>query len=356
MEKVFFTGIRHETARSENGRIAYLDYLRLFAAFSVVVLHTAAQNWYINDKTELKTLNWLVFNFYHTVVRWAVPVFVMISGALFLGRNIPVKKIFGKYIFRLLLAFLFWNYIYVICRNDNYIFILIGEPHMWFIPVMMGLYLFIPVFNQIVKNATLLKYVLRICAVLTFALPFIKRLFIDFAPFFEARILEGKIPEETHFFDNSFLIYALYFLLGYYISKTDFSLKTRKLIYIIGFISFSSTFFLQLRHSFTRGIASGIYYNSGYLNIFLQSVAVFTWFKYTRFRESALIARLAGCCFTVYLTHILILQWLSDIFGLTTLSFHPIGSVPIIALTAFAVSMGFALGATKVPLLRKYIV
>ena len=66
-------------------RKTYCDYLRLIATFAAVVLHVAASNWY---STDVNGLEWQSFNFYDSVVRWGVPIFVMISGSLFLSREI----------------------------------------------------------------------------------------------------------------------------------------------------------------------------------------------------------------------------------------------------------------------------
>ena len=94
-------------------RVIYLDYLRILATFSVVVLHVAAQNWY---DTPIQSAEWKIYNFYNSCVRWAVPAFVMISGALFLDpdKKIRTKDIFCKSIFRMILAYFFWAFIYAI--------------------------------------------------------------------------------------------------------------------------------------------------------------------------------------------------------------------------------------------------
>lgn len=63
-------------------RIVYYDFLRIISMFAVIVLHTAGERW---SKVEVHSLAWNSFNFYDSIVRWAVPVFTMISGALFLA-------------------------------------------------------------------------------------------------------------------------------------------------------------------------------------------------------------------------------------------------------------------------------
>ena len=67
-----------------NGRILYFDFLRIFATLSVMVLHVTAQNWH---GTSVSSFEWQTFNFFNSIVRWGVPIFVMISGALFLNER-----------------------------------------------------------------------------------------------------------------------------------------------------------------------------------------------------------------------------------------------------------------------------
>jgi len=61
-------------------RIAYLDALRIFAMFMVIMLHTAADQWWLVFSVNRN--DWEVLNFYNSVVRFAVPIFAMISGGI----------------------------------------------------------------------------------------------------------------------------------------------------------------------------------------------------------------------------------------------------------------------------------
>lgn len=67
-------------------RLWNLDILRIVSIAAVVIIHTASQ--YLG-KLDVTSPYWEIFNFYDGIVRWAVPVFVMISGALFLN---PAKE------------------------------------------------------------------------------------------------------------------------------------------------------------------------------------------------------------------------------------------------------------------------
>ena len=88
-------------------RIAYFDVLRILATFAVIVLHLSAQHW---ADTDVYSRAWQAFNLYDSAVRWAVPVFVMISGALFLsGSQAASRHILKKNVSRLVTAFIFWS-------------------------------------------------------------------------------------------------------------------------------------------------------------------------------------------------------------------------------------------------------
>ena len=66
------------------------DVMRLIASFFVVMIHLSSNNGAVG----------LMFN---SISRFSVPVFVMISGALFLNRNISIKTLYKKYILRMML-------------------------------------------------------------------------------------------------------------------------------------------------------------------------------------------------------------------------------------------------------------
>ncbi len=83
-------------AEKPEKRIVYIDYLRVVAILGVIMLHVSAQNWYNID---VSSFAWQTFNFFDAISRYGVSIFVMISGALFLGKDISIKTICKKYIF-----------------------------------------------------------------------------------------------------------------------------------------------------------------------------------------------------------------------------------------------------------------
>ena len=61
--------------------IIYFYILRVLVAFSVVMLHISGKQWLLLD---YRTVSWQIHHLFNGFTRWAVPVFVMMSGAFLL--------------------------------------------------------------------------------------------------------------------------------------------------------------------------------------------------------------------------------------------------------------------------------
>lgn len=137
-----------------------LDVLRIVACFMVVVLHSSAVNFYQFGE------NWWATNFYDSLVRCCVPLFIMISGAIFLLRKPEVISFYTKRIVRLLPPMLFWSMIYMLWNYNhnieygsvmNWLKTIVKGPvffHLWYLYCVIGLYVFIPFLSKIYIYST----------------------------------------------------------------------------------------------------------------------------------------------------------------------------------------------------------
>ena len=77
--------------------ILYFDLLRILATFAVIFLHVSACGF----GRDYLSCNWIVSVVYDGMVRWCVPIFVMLSGALFLDmkKKITLESLIKKRIF-----------------------------------------------------------------------------------------------------------------------------------------------------------------------------------------------------------------------------------------------------------------
>lgn len=144
------TKVDSSLSNKESKRCFYLDLLRIIATFGVIFIHLS-----------MDTTYWYISILYDGMVKWSVPIFVMISGALFLNprKDMPVSTILNKYVKRLLLAYLFWYLFYCLFKiiscsiesNSLELSSLSFAPrfHLWFLPMLMCVYLLIPILKKI---------------------------------------------------------------------------------------------------------------------------------------------------------------------------------------------------------------
>ena len=142
----------------------YIDILRVMACFSVIMLHTSAQPWY---NLPVDSVGFKIANSYDALFRFGVPVFVMISGALFLEpkKEPDIKRLYRHNILRLAVLYVFWSCLYGLmdCRGfdpagigwkDIAREMILGRYHLWFLPMIMGIYVLLPVLQVWIRHAS----------------------------------------------------------------------------------------------------------------------------------------------------------------------------------------------------------
>ena len=94
--------------------VHYFSVLKCFAMFSVICLHTFCTP--VNLWNEYLTSTEIFIGVFVSqfLKAWAVPIFIMVSGALFLdkSKDISIKKLYGKYILRLVLILIIFGTLY----------------------------------------------------------------------------------------------------------------------------------------------------------------------------------------------------------------------------------------------------
>lgn len=96
----------------------WVSLARVIAAFAVVILHVSAC--VFPPDLQLGTANWWWANGYDAATRWAVPVFVMISGGLLLvpGKKESLALFYKKRLSRILVPLIFWSILYLSLTAD----------------------------------------------------------------------------------------------------------------------------------------------------------------------------------------------------------------------------------------------
>lgn len=347
-----------------------LDYLRVFASIVIILLHVSAQNM---DYVEPTGTEWNIYNICNGASRWGVPVFVMMSGALFLPREIPTKTLYKKYILRMAIAYIVWSAFYaVVDPIVQFVFtegyqlsfveivgnFISGAVHLWFLPMIIGLYMCIPLIKQLIKKDNLIKYFLILSFVFCFIRTQTEIVSTSLLSGNGALIFENINTVFKNFHVDLVFGFTSFFILGFYLNKTEINKKKRILIYILGAIGLILTILLNLTASKNAGKSTVPFYNAYSVNVLLMSMAIFVWFKYNAKgteKLNKIIIKLSKYSFGAFLVHIFILQVLYA-FGIQTTSFHPVLSVPAITIATTIASYLISLILNKIPLINKYIV
>lgn len=338
------------------GHILYFDILRIFAAFAIVMLHVASWHW---SSLEYQSTTWKIHHFFNGTARWAVPVFIMMSGALFLepSRSFSVKRIYQKNIWRMLSTYLIWSAFYALVTiskaSDFSITYFIGltirgHYHLWFLIMLISLYILVPVLRKVAEERELLRYGILSGVVLIFFVPSILQVMsqsdLDAIKKFGTSLSE-VFPSTV--FTNDFS-YILYFLLGYYLHTFDFSPKQRILCYLMLITGLILTFVLPIRMANKSQISTGDFYAPESLNVLLMSVGMFVFGKYvlsgfqSNEKTQSVFRYVSECGLTVYLVHVFVMDSVFAI-GCNSFSFHPIISIPILSLVIFLISLAISM-------------
>ena len=340
-----------------DSRQHYFDFLRVIAAFSIIVSHTHDARWPIKGY-DITSFDWNVFVIYNGLSSWPVPVFVMISGALFLSRDIPLRRIFSRNIFRMCTAFLFWTCIYaakelVKTHSISHALSLFVHPylHLWFVPFIAGMYMLVPVMKKITESESLTKYVLALWFIFSVLIPSAVKLMDvfagDSAKFVKSALTIVKI--------SSIGAIEGCFLLGYFLNTADISPKTERVIYSAGIAAFVISIVMNITASRMKGYPVTVFTANTLVFVLFESIAVFVFFKRHFNQENKTIRILSDYSFGIYLAHFLAGSF-AKLCGLTSTSFNTVFSVPVMSAVIFGLSFISTWILKRIPVLKKYVV
>jgi surface polysaccharide O-acyltransferase-like enzyme len=344
------------TARPKN--LDWINSLRLIALLAVIVLHVSAIPLGQYGHVPLNT--WLIADLYNALVRFAVPVFVMITGALLLHREYELGSFLKKRLSRVVVPFLFWSLVYVgySWYNEELVFdadtwtntklvlhqLKYGSSyHLWYVYMLIGLYFFIPIISKFVRNATKreIEYFLVMwLLVMLLAQP----------------ILSRYNPQvDLHYFAG----YAGYLVLGHYLT---FHINYSKRLLIWLWVLFVGTIALitvgtYLLYKYTT-LITVLYEPLGPSIVLLASI-IFLLGRFTKVQLPASIIKAKDFAnqynFGIYLSHALILYFLDDPLGISFKLCAPIISIPATAIICFILSLLLVWLLSKLPLVGKWL-
>lgn len=166
---IFLTGMKQgEDYKIKNisfgPRETWIDVLKTISAFMVVLIHTVGPAYH---RLQIGSTEWLYVLFLNVLPRFAVPVFMMISGILILNKELSLKKVKRNIIYSIVLLLL-WNVCYILLDYvlfgkgidilEQILFLPIQKGpsgHLWYAYFIVWLYVFSPILVHLYKVLTL---------------------------------------------------------------------------------------------------------------------------------------------------------------------------------------------------------
>ncbi len=348
------------------------DIIRIVAAAMVVMVHVSA---YVVTYFEPDPAGWtfIVGNLFNGLARAGTPMFLMLSGALWLDekREIrPADFCRGK-LLPLCGLLLFWLLFYAAWRHVliplvqheeisvrgavDYILWLKGRsPHLWYMFMLIGAYLAVPVLRLFVKreNKKIIFGMILFSAAVQFAVRTgglftlgMEHTLKDFVDKFHIEYATGYLP---------------YLLIGWYLTAFPPEKKTRLLMEAAGLcalaaIILSVWFGVKTVPSIRDHVSEmdtlpAMLYGTGLFAFICAAVR-------DRPTRSRTVRRLSAHTFGIYITHVFVLELLLGLVIPYSVFHeqHPLAYILVLFVLAFSLSLLITVGLSVIPGVKKLV-
>ncbi len=309
-----------DTARPSSFHLSFGDPLRIAASLAVVLIHASpdlfARYGYV------PTDQWLMANILKSAAHYCVPVFLMLSGAIYLS---PAKRLQPHFIWtrakKLLPTLFFWNAVFAVWNvYYNHLSIdWLGAAqglltvgwyyHLYFMYVLFLVYVSTPMVRRLMEKLTLPAKWLG--ALILFLL----------TTSLWAYDLYG-VPQISWelWYTGNFLSFLLYYLLGHLLTLQAPNKRRPWLWAVLFLLSTGATVVATWWRAETQGLdKDGVSYMMLYPSplVVAISISFFQWFAQIEWERLTLkiqqvLKYLASLTMTIYFMHPIVLELLRD--------------------------------------------
>lgn len=307
-----------------------VDVLRCVSCFMVCALHSSwltMPQWY-GVISQPGTVDWMSGAAYRVLFGSPTVLFVMVSGIFFLSpeRHVTAGRIWRKNVIKMACAYMFWCAVYAAYRiwmmdpqpelTAKFLFSqwLIEPEHLWYIPMIIGLYILAPILRPITatRDTGLFRYLIIIflaALVLHTIYTWPEFPFGEFAIF---PILD-KTPMDL------LCQYMFWMLFGWIAYTYRPGKKLRYFIYAMGIAMAIAGFLISLGNlTYAGDFQAATVTRKFTIVTFCKNVALF-YFIVTTLRDhefsragKKVLGKLSGATLIIYLIHWLFLQVMFD--------------------------------------------
>ncbi len=330
-------------------RIVWIDLLRVIGVIGVILIHVVSNT--INTFGGLNNEAHIFYVFIHYFSSFAVPLFVIISGMMFLSKKeLSFQEMLKKYLLKIILIILVigtgmilmeevfinknisWNLLKTV-----FVRLITGNiwAHMWYLYLVLGLYLLTPVFIIITNNIKEkeLKTLLIILFILGIIIPSIDKLF-------NIKIAFNRLGISGYIF---------YYFYGYYLYQYNISKKYKILNYVFCIFCIIYTIYRAI----TINSLDNVYnYTSIVPCVMASNIVVLL--KNRTIKKDKFINIVALCSLGIYIIHQLFINIIYNVIKFDMITKYPYIGLIIYSLIIFLCSLLFTYILRKSKFIRKY--
>lgn len=230
--------------------------------------------------------------------------------------------------------------------------IISGHSHLWFVPMIIGLYLMVPLLRLWVKeeNVRSVEYFLLLSVVFAFVVPQgMEMLLYEFK---QLKTIQTLV-------DNMHMRYPVgytaFFVLGWHLNRR---IRRKKLVCGLGIVGFGMTFMGIYAASVLMKMKTYPFYENFTINVLLYSAAIFVlcreWFEHAK-KPDGLLERSVGWIgkysLGIYAVHVCVISELMGVLG----QMHAAAAMALIFVLTVVISGVVSMILHKIPLLKKVV-
>lgn len=322
-----------------------LDIMRILACLAVITVHTAGTGLLPGRDYPLLSFEWITCFVMNALSGWAVPLFVMITGSIFLDsqKDVVIVKLFKNNILKLLVILIVWSAFYTYFCNGTFFPLGMASGHLWYLSMIVALYLTIPVIRNLPNKIR--DYFL----IVWFAF-----LIYDFS----TKLYHINVLRE--FEHNFFTGYVGYLILGDWCRRMKDNKKLCFVIIMIALLLYVLAICISIYMSSSHGKITSPLINYFSPIIVLVSVAVYyvsnmlSNYLTGMDKLKTIIRNLSASTLGIYLIHIFLLT--QGYTRVVRYIHNPLLFIPLIVFLVFVSGFLITIVLRKIPILGKYIV
>lgn len=334
-------------------RLQYINLLRIYATLAIVITHTSIM--FSSSKgLQFPDGDFILYNIICRLHKFAVPIFLLISGALLLKpeKKLTYHDMLHKYMPRIIRVLLIFGF--AMCLAEAFmirsadetplqVFLLSAKnlltghcwEHMWYMYMLLGLYALTPVYKAFIDNATKRDSVIFmvLLGIMCVVLPYLKNYHL--------------IPSLQHYL--MLPVYLFVYPCGYYINEY---FKPNKYTITLA-VCMLAVFFLRAVYHSYHGIEAFHGYDPYAV---FAAVSIFHLSRLIRTESSSVMDKLSKHTFCIYIVHAAVLNVLFKFLHVETIvNIHPLVNYITIAIVAFLTSWLISIVLRQIPYLRDKI-